>query len=158
MFFDAIHTLDDLKAAYRKLAMQHHPDMGGDTETMQRINAEYTQMHDALRDAHNAAADDYHKTTETAAEFIDIISALLRLSGLRIELCGSWLWIGGDTRTHKDALKALGCRWSKQKSLWYWHHAEGGHRWYRGRSSMADIRTKYGSQTFGARGDEMVGA
>lgn len=41
MFFDAIHTLDDLKAAYRKLAMQHHPDMGGDTETMQCINAEY---------------------------------------------------------------------------------------------------------------------
>lgn len=158
MFFDAIHTLDDLKAAYRKLAMQHHPDMGGDTETMQRINAEYTKMHDILKDAHNAAADDYHKTTETAAEFIDIISALVRLSGLRIELCGSWLWIGGDTRTHKDKLKALGCRWSKQKALWYWHHAEEGRRWYRGRSSMAEIRTKYGSQTFGARGDEMVGA
>lgn len=158
MFFDAIHTLDDLKAAYRKLAMQHHPDMGGDTETMQRINAEYTKMHDILKDAHNAAADDYHKTTETAAEFIDIISALVRLSGLRIELCGSWLWIGGDTRAHKDTLKALGCRWSKQKALWYWHHAEDSRRRYRGRSSMAEIRNKYGSQTFGARGDEMVGA
>lgn len=115
-------------------------------------------MHDALKEAHNAAADDYHKTTETAAEFIDIISALLRLSGLRIELCGSWLWIGGDTRAHKDTLKALGCRWSKQKALWYWHHTEDSRRRYRGRSSMAEIRNKYGSQTFGARGDEMVGA
>lgn len=37
-YFTNIKTLDELKAAYRRLAMQYHPDMGGDTETMKAIN------------------------------------------------------------------------------------------------------------------------
>ena len=32
-------TLEDVKAAFRELARQHHPDRGGDPKTMQRINA-----------------------------------------------------------------------------------------------------------------------
>ena len=33
-----------VKAAYRCLAMMHHPDRGGETETMQRINQAYAQL------------------------------------------------------------------------------------------------------------------
>ena len=73
---------------------------------------------------------------------------LIIIPGLDIELCGSWLWIGGNTREHKEELKALSCRWSKNKKLWYWHHAEEGRKWRRGTYSMNEIRTKYGSQTF----------
>lgn len=31
----------ELKSAYRKLAIQHHPDRGGNTETMQKLNEAY---------------------------------------------------------------------------------------------------------------------
>ena len=66
-----------------------------------------------------------------------------------MELCGRWLWIGGDTRQHKERLKALGCRWSASKKLWSWHFAEDGDTWHRGRRSMAQIREKYGSTLYG---------
>ena len=153
-YFTNVNTLDELKAQYRRLAMKHHPDHGGSVEVMQEINNEHDQLFEMLKKQHNANADQYHQTTETAEEFRDIITALLKLNGLVIELCGSWLWIGGNTKEHKDALKSAGCRWSNNKKLWYWHHAEDGHRWHKGNRSMNEIRTKYGSQTFTAAGDE----
>lgn len=161
-YFINIKTLDELKAAYRRLAMQYHPDRGGDTETMKAINNEHDELFEQLKRQHNAKADENHQTTETPEEFRDIIEQLLKLDGLTVELCGSWLWIGGNTREHKDALKAAGCRWSNNKKLWYWRHAEDGARWSRGRRSMGEIRTKYGSQVFDASGErsgfERIGA
>lgn len=161
-YFTNIKTLDELKAAYRRLAMQYHPDRGGDTETMKAINNEHDELFEQLKRQHNASADEYHQTTETPEEFRAIIELLLRLDGLTVELCGSWLWIGGNTREHKDALKAAGCRWSNNKKLWYWHHAEEGRKWRRGKATMSDIRTKYGSQVFDAAGErsgyERIGA
>ena len=157
MYFTNVTTLDQLKAEYRRLAMANHPDHGGDTATMQRINEEYRARFEELKKAHNAKADEFHQTTEAPQEFIDIISALLKLDGLTVELCGCWLWISGDTRKHKDALKAMGCQWCSTKKVWSWHHAEDGRSYYRGKKSMNDIRFKYGSQVFGADGSETSG-
>lgn len=148
-FFKDVNTLEELKREYRRLVTLHHPDHGGDTATMQAINAEHDALFDALKAKHNAEHDAEHQTTETPEEFREIIEALLRMDGVEVELCGSWLWIGGNTRAHKDALKAAGCRWSSSKKLWYWRHAEDAHRWHRGRSTIGEIRTKYGSQYFG---------
>lgn len=150
-FFAACTTLDELKKEYRRLAMIHHPDHGGDTATMQAINGEYAETFARLKAQHNAAADEAHQTTETPEEFITIISQLLRFPGLIVELCGSWLWITGETYAIKDQLKAAGCRWSSSKKAWYWHHPEEGHRWHKGTATMSDIRTKYGSQTYKGR-------
>jgi len=150
MYFNQVNTLDELKKVYRRLAMQHHPDRGGDVETMQRINAEYQARFEVLKDQHNAHADEYHQTTEAPDEFIRIIEQLLQLDGLEVELCGAWLWIGGETRKHKDELKAIGCRWSNNKKLWYWRHEEAARPWHRGNKTMSQIRSKYGSQTFRA--------
>ena len=161
-YFIGVNTLDELKAAYRRLSMKHHPDRGGDTATMQEINAEHDELFERLKKQHNASADEFHQTTETPEEFREIIELLLRLEGLTVELCGSWLWIGGDTRQHKETLKAAGCRWSNNKKLWYWHHAEEGRKWRRGKATMSEIRIKYGSQVFDAAGErtgyERIGA
>lgn len=152
-YFTNINTLDELKAAYRRLSMKYHPDRGGDTATMQEINAEHDELFERIKKQHNASADEFHKTTETPEEFREIIELLLKLEGLTVELCGSWLWIGGDTRQHKETLKAAGCRWSNNKKLWYWHHAEEGRKWRRGKATMSDIRMKYGSQVFDSSGE-----
>lgn len=39
-------------------------------------------------------------------------------------------------------------KWSSNKKMWYWHHAEDGAHWSRGKKTMNQIRQKYGSQTF----------
>ena len=52
-----------------------------------------------------------------------------------------------------DALKAAGCCWSQNKKLWYWHHEEPGKHWRRGKTTMAEIRSKYGSCTITASGE-----
>lgn len=158
MYFTNCKTLDELKKAYKAAALANHPDLGGSTEEMQRINAAYEARFEELKRQQNtaAAADTTgktHATSETAADFIRIIETLLKLDGLEVELCGRWLWIGGETRKHKEALKAAGCRWSSTKKLWSWHFAEDGARWHRGRYSMEQIRGKYGSTTFARRGE-----
>jgi DnaJ-class molecular chaperone len=41
IYFKDCTTIEEVKAHYKKLAKQYHPDMGGDTATMQAINREY---------------------------------------------------------------------------------------------------------------------
>lgn len=152
-YFTNCRTLDDLKAEYRRLAKRHHPDLGGDKATMQAINAEYETAFEALKREHNATADEFHQTSETPADFINIISALLKIDGIEVELCGRWLWITGDTFSNREALKAAGCRWSSSKKKWYWHFKEENDRFHRGNKTMDSIRRKYGSQVFTASGE-----
>jgi len=148
-YFRNCNTLDELKKEYRRLSMIHHPDRGGDPEVMKAINAEHDEVFEVLKKQHNATHDEQHQTTEAPEEFRHIIDLLIRLDGLTVELCGSWLWIGGNTKEHKDELKGAGCRWASKKGLWYWRHPEDG-CYHRGRKSktMSQIRFKYGSQVF----------
>lgn len=40
-WFSNPQTLEELKQQYKKLALKHHPDLGGNTADMQGINNEY---------------------------------------------------------------------------------------------------------------------
>lgn len=42
-------TQDEIKRAFRKLASQHHPDKGGDTQRFQQIQAAYDTLGDAAK-------------------------------------------------------------------------------------------------------------
>lgn len=59
-YFAQCKNLEELKKEFRRLAMIHHPDRGGDVETMKEINNEYDMMFPVLK-AKTAA-----QTTETA--------------------------------------------------------------------------------------------
>lgn len=143
-FFESCHTLDDLKREYRRLAMIYHPDCGGTDAEMQELNAAYEAAMKEIRFTSPEGSRDA-ESTETAAEFVQIIDLLLRLH-LDVELCGSWLWIGGNTKPVKDQLKAAGCRWASKKCLWYWHPADSAPSKSRQSVPMSDIRQKYGSK------------
>ncbi len=79
------------------------------------------------------------------------------MQGIQIELCGSWLWMTGETMKYKEQLKALGCLWSANKKAWYYN---GDSRKSKKRAhckSMDEIRTAWGSQKI-AKTDEKTEA
>ena len=43
-FFKQCRTLDEAKREFKRLALLHHPDRGGDTATMQEINRQYREI------------------------------------------------------------------------------------------------------------------
>lgn len=65
-YFNNIGTLDELKKEYKKLARQHHPDMGGNLEDMQKINAEFDKLFKIYQSRPTA---DKSETEETAESF-----------------------------------------------------------------------------------------
>ena len=153
-FFTNVKTLEELKKQYRRLAMKYHPDCGGDTATMQAINAEHDALFEMLKKQHNASADQYHQTTETAEAVRNVIDARSKRSGGIGEPCGARTWCSGETKQHKEKFKEMGFHWSQNKKQWYWHHEEPGRKWRRGNTSMDEIRRKYGSQVFNGGREE----
>lgn len=145
-----IKSLEELKKAYRELTKKLHPDCGGSDAEMKILNNEYDELFEVLKNKHNATADESHKTTETPDEFKSIIDKLIRMQGVEVELCGSWIWCRGNTWTYRDDLKAAGFQWSKSKKSWYWFHREedSDNRKKRGHYTMDKIREKFGSQLF----------
>lgn len=159
MYFHKVDSVEALKREYKRLAMQYHPDRGGDTATMQEINAEYERLFQRLKNIHESHDDSgnsetestYHAETETAEapeDFIEIIDTLLHLDGVDIEMCGRWLWLSGNTYANREQLKNAGCKWASKKKMWYWH-PDGENCKSRKKLSIEQIRNKYGSENMG---------
>ena len=126
------------KAAYRRASMKFHPDRNpAGLEMMKAINSAY----DTLREyeGSNATVDAYPEAMN------DAITAVVHLEGVVIEVCGNWVWLSGDTRTHKDDIKAAGFKWATKKQMWFFRPDD-----YKSASrinmAMSDIRVNHGSQ------------
>lgn len=152
-YFAGCADLQALKARYRELAKAHHPDLHpeeGD-EIMKAINAEYDELvrrlsHVAPDGRTEATAEQAQNAADMATAYRDAVYKIINLDGIEIELCGSWLWVSGDTYKHRDALKAAGYRWASGKKMWYWRAEEYAARHSRRKTSIDDIRAKYGSE------------
>lgn len=158
-YFQNCKTIEELKKEYRRLAVLHHPDNGGSDQAMKEINAEYTKLFDRLKDIHNttAKAEGKKQMEETAEEFMDIISKIIFFEGITIELCGSWIWVSGNTKEYKEEFKIMGFRWAAKKKMWYWRNEKDATR-SRGRYTMDEIREKYGSETYETEKREKITA
>jgi hypothetical protein len=153
-WFQECLTVNDIRALYRKLARQFHPDLpGGDQETMKMLNAAYEQ---ALKSCHgqtstgtDGKAHTYYYNDAIEKELMEKFSALLKLkmNGVTIEILGTWIWATGETRPHKEALKALGMIWHSGRVAWYWR--KQGYRRTMADISMDDIRDLYGVRASG---------
>lgn len=135
-----------VKKAYKKACMKYHPDRNaGGLEMMKSVNLAYEALKD-LTDTIEIAEN----SQNFGDELMHVINALSPIATLDLELCGSWLWITGDTKSFKDELKALKCRWAPKKKSWYFRPADFKSRG-RGKFDMDEIRAKHGSQSVDRR-------
>lgn len=157
-WFKDITTTDELKKAYRELAKLHHPDLGGRVEDMQEINNEYDELIKVLpkRAADGSTyqpREDQRETREQSDAFRAAVIAALKLDGVELEICGSWLWATGNTKDNREALKAAGYKWSKNKNAWYWHE-EGYIKHTSKRYTMDEVRLMWGSEKIERKAEE----
>lgn len=144
-WFKNINILDELRTAYRRLALLHHPDKGGSTSDMQEINNEYEILSKRLING-NASFSEGRKSWEhfVSAEIRDKLNEIIFLEDVVIEVIGSWIWITGNTKPVREELKARGFKFSPNKLAWYWQY--GDYRKRNGKQfSMDEIRAMWGS-------------
>lgn len=111
---------------------------------MFKLNIQNDQEQEVKTITNETSDQDQEKDLQ---ELMDKIVQLKQIEGITIDLMGSWLWIGGDTKPNREALKAAGCRWAPKKGLWYWHTVkETTHYKRRKTYTIKEIEDKYGKQ------------
>ena len=142
--------IEEIKRQYHRLVLAHHPDRGGDLRAMQKVNEEWDWLKKHNYDIHEASngavyTDERQVAPDDVTErFATLINALIRLDGVGIEVCGSFIWLSGNTYEWRKAIKALGFRWARRKQMWYL--APTNYRRTSGEWSMDEIRAYHGSQ------------
>lgn len=154
-WFKDCKSIESVKKTYRRLCKEYHPDLHGGKfeDEMKQINAEYEIAFNCFKNVHETAEDSTKTytsstdSTETAAEFMGIINALIHCEGVEIDLVGRWIWLTGNTYQYKDTIKELGFRYASKKKAWYWHTAEDVCKSRKG-LSLDQIKDKYGCERF----------
>ena len=142
-YFKNIKTLEELRKEYKRLVKENHPDNGGSVEAIKTINVEYEQLFKVLKNSDTKENKKKYNMKEDEM-LRNIINSIINLN-IDIEICGSWIWVSGNTYGCKTELKQNGFRWASKKKMWYWHNPEEVVKG-NGKTTMDDIRTKYGSQ------------
>lgn len=144
-YFENCKTLDEAKKQYWDLAKQLHPDKGGSKEAFQELQGQFEYF--------QPEKEKYKGETEqwNAHEYMHVISQLMEIPEIMIEICGSWIWISGNTKPHKEELKAVDTGDSLKKPIWHskkemWYVSPVDYRKFtKKETTMDEIRDFYGS-------------
>jgi hypothetical protein len=154
-FFSGLRTVEEIKSHYKSLARKYHPDLGGDTATMQAVNSEYLAALEACNGQTSTNEETgkeheykYNATTEQA--IIDKIAELFAAGmpeSVRVYIIGLWVWILGTTREDKETigkLKAAKCSWHAKRGCWYFRPYVAKHRGRGSKYGLGALAARYG--------------
>jgi hypothetical protein len=141
---NAIANQEAIKTAYRKACAKYHPDRNpAGLEMMKAVNVAYRFLVDIVYDGSERPIDE-EVNSDFGEALNAAINAVINLSDINIEVCGAWVWLTGNTRPHKDEIKAAGYWWAKKKAAWYFRpqdYKSSNH----GSWDLLKIRDAYGS-------------
>lgn len=163
-YFKAVWTAEEAKERFKELVKELHPDNNPDRDTtreFQDMNAEFIKVYDEVKNIHRRKNDGetYTETrqeytaTDNGEEFSKIFTTLFNLDGLTLEICGSWLWVTGETYKHKETIKSLGLKFSSRHAAWYYASTGTGTK-RRSYTPMDRVRELHGSEIYKSRGAE----
>jgi hypothetical protein len=155
-YFSECKTLDEAKALYFDLAKKLHPDLGGSTEQFQNLNS---QFH-SFKPTSEKFTGEFEKWMPE--NYIKVIEALLNIKGITITVCGSWIWLSGETKAVKEEIKAIPAfelgfnrGFSKDKAMWYFSPV-GYRKKSKKEMTFDEIQSWYGSEEIKSRGTKQV--
>lgn len=144
-------TADIVRAAYLAACKRYHPDLNqAGAEMMKLVN----EARDSLKDARypleqSNESDPY----DYGGEICEALNKIIHLQGIKIEICGSWVWVSGNTKEHWLLFKGAGFRYSPPKKMVYFRPEYSKRRRYKKNGlSIDEIRSKYGSEKIKYKG------
>lgn len=144
-YFNNCQTIEEVKSLYKQLAKENHPDMGGDTATMQAINTEYAFACASIAKGSGLSDEQIDTEIKLSEEYRQVVEKIIHLPGIIIEIVGHWIWVTGNTKPAKDTLKDAGFYFATKKVAWYYRNPAFA---VRGSGiPLEKIRRKYGSST-----------
>ena len=156
-YFTDCSSLDEAKQLYKKLVFELHPDTSGrDTK------AEFQELQNQF-EAFQPSTEKFKGEFEKwdAEEYSHIIQQLMTIPNITIEVCGSWIWLEGDTKPVKEQIKAIDTGdsmkrgFSPKKKKWYFSPA-GYRKRGKGEMSFDEIKDKYGYKTQASKQTQQI--
>jgi hypothetical protein len=147
-YFTNCKNINEAKSTYKNLAKQFHPDIAqyDTTAIMQAINSEYAfAIAKLAKGDTNLSSEQVEDEILNAEAYKNAVNVAINLNGITIELCGGWLWIGGNTYPVRASLKEAGFMFACAKKMWYFRSPEYATN-NRKKMDIDQIRSKYGSQ------------
>jgi len=154
-WFTNCKTLDELKTEYRRLVMEWHPDLKKHEKAechanIVSINNSYEKVFIYLQDhsTDDQRKKDVYKKHDLNDGYREVIEKIIFLPNIVIEICGSWIWVTGETKKVKEELKKAKFIYSKKKtdlSAWWWHPVDFIKMPGNGHTPLDKIRFRYGS-------------
>ena len=131
---------DEAKKKFKKLCVELHPDNKetGNSEAFKRMFSEFQNLSEGTGT---------NETNETKIEMSEkmqnVILELSKYDFINMFICGSWLWISGNTFQIKEKLKELECKFAPNKKMWFYTEIKSSGR---GNMNIEEIKNKYGSK------------
>ena len=143
-------TEEVVKSAFKKACFKFHPDRNPAGEEMMKL---VNDAKDALKKATYPIEQKNEEGYNYGEEINAALNKIINLQGLKIEVCGAWVWISGSTKDHWPMLKEAGFQFSPPKKMVYFRPQYAkARRFKKDGLSIEEIRAKYGANSIKSKG------